>query len=138
MPISYRIDHAGSRILVTLTDPFDIAQVDAYNVQLFADPGFRPGFDLLADMQIRHYNMSAIVLRGQAERAGRLKGRFSGRQALVCHENRLLYGMARMYELFSKPFGIEVRVFTRMSQAEQWLEECQRREQQEKLKATDS
>ena len=133
MPISYQIDHALSRIVVTLTDPFEISQVDTFNAQLLADPQFSPGFDLLADLQIKHYNMSANMLRGQAERSGRLKNNFSGRQALVCHENRLIYGMSRLYQVFSKPFGLEVKVFTTVSEAEHWLDECQRREQEKKL-----
>jgi|ERR1043165_5034021 hypothetical protein len=127
MPVSYQIDHALSRIVVTLTDPFDIAEVEVYNRTLFADPEFRTGYDLLADMRIQRYNLSAGLLRGQAQRAGQLKDRFSGRQALVCHENRLLYGMSRLYEVFSKPFGLDVRVFTRIAKAEEWLDECRRR-----------
>ena len=124
--------------MVTLTDPFEISQVDTFNAQLLADPQFSPGFDFLADLQIKHYNMSANMLRGQAERSGRIKGKFSGRQALVCHENRLIYGMSRLYQVFSKPFGLEVRVFTKIAKAEEWLDECQRREREEKLKAQDS
>lgn len=136
MPISYRIDHAVGRIVVTLTDPFDIAEVEVYNRTLFADPQFKTGYDLLADMRIQRYNLSAMLLRGQAERAGQLKSRFSGRQALVCHDNRLLYGMSRLYEVFSRPFGLDVRVFTRMERAEEWLDECQRREREEKRQTT--
>lgn len=136
MPITYRINHARSRIVVMLTDPFDISEVEVYNRTLFADPDFKVGYDLLADMRIQRYNMSSMLLRGQAERAGQLKSRFSGRQALVCHDNRLLYGMARLYEVFSKPFGLEVKVFTRMEKAEEWLDECRRHIQQADLGRT--
>jgi hypothetical protein len=129
MPISYRIDHALNRIVVTLTDPFDITEVEVYNRTLFADPQFKSGYDLLADMRIQRYNLSAMLLRGQAERAGQLKSRFSGRQALVCHDNRLLYGMARLYEVFSRPFGLDVRVFTTEHMAEGWLDDCQKHDQ---------
>jgi hypothetical protein len=136
MPISYRIEHETRRIVVTLTDPFDIAEVEVYNQTLFADPQFKTGYDLLADMRIQRYNMSSMLLRGQAERAGRLKSRFSGRQALVCHDNRLLYGMSRLYEVFSKPFGLEVRVFTRIGAAEEWLDGCQKQDQTGRLAET--
>jgi len=47
----------------------------------------------------------------------------------VCHQNKLLYGLSRMYAAFSESFGITAQVFTTMMDAEQWLDDCRRDEQ---------
>jgi len=126
MPMYHRIDPAVSRIMICLTDPFAIDQVAPFNIQLFADPLLGRGFDILIDIRIRHYSMSPSIIREHAAMAGAENSRHSGRQAIVCHDNRLIYGLARMYVLFSEPMGIKAKLFTTIQQAEQWLDECRR------------
>ena len=117
MPMSHRIDPAVSRIMICLTDPFAIDQVAPFNIQLFADPLLGRGFDILIDIRIRHYSMSPSIIREHAAMAGAENSRHSG---------RLIYGLARMYALFSEPMGIKAKLFTTIQQAEQWLDECRR------------
>ena len=129
MPVVNHIDRDAKRIIVVLTDPFDIQQVTDASALLFVDSQFICGYDLVADMHISWVNISAEGIRYQAEKANTVKKFFSGRQALVCHQNKLLYGLSRMYAAFSESFGITAQVFTTMMDAEQWLDDCRRDEQ---------
>jgi hypothetical protein len=121
MPVSYRIDHAAQRVVLTVTGRMDNDVINATYAQLFADADFVPGYDLLVDLSASQGAGSAIQMRERARRSGALKHLMSGRVALVCLTNDAHFGMARMYTVFAQEFGITAEAFTAWDAADHWL-----------------
>ncbi len=121
MAAEYRIDEAARRVSLVLTGSYAIAEVEACYARLFADPHFRPGCDLLIDGRGAGGTPPTMDLRARARRAGELKGRFSGRIALVSAAPDVVYALARMYAVYAEEHGVVAKVFTRMADAELWL-----------------
>ncbi len=122
MAAEYRIDAARRRVILVISGSYAIAEVEGCYARLFADPLFRPGLDLLSDGRSSRGTPATMDLRARARRAGELKGRFSGRIALVAAAPDIVYALARMYAVYAEEHGIAARVFTALEEAERWLD----------------
>src|SRR5208282_4190309 len=113
MAADYRIDDARRRVTLVLSGSYASDEVEGCYARLFADPLFRPGFDLLIDGRSSRGTPATIELRARARRAGELKGRFSGRIALVAAAPAdIVYALARMYAVYAEEHGVAAQVFT--------------------------
>jgi hypothetical protein len=121
MAVTYRIERSAHRVVVTVSEAMDNEAVNACYVQLFADPAFVIGLDLLIDLRAAHTHATAIQLRERARRSGASKHLMSGRVALLCATNDVHFGMARMYTVFAGEFGITAEAFTSLDEASTWL-----------------
>jgi hypothetical protein len=122
MPVDYRIDAARRRVTLIISGAYAIDEVEGCYARLFADPGFRPGFDLLIDGRASRGTPATMDLRARARRAGELKARFSGRIALVAAAPDIVYALARMYAVYAEEHGVAAQVFTALAEAERWLD----------------
>lgn len=122
MAADYRIEAARRRVTLVISGSYAIDEVEGCYARLFADPLFRPGFDLLIDGRGAHGTPATMDLRARARRAGELKGRFSGRIALVAAAPDIVYALARMYAVYAEEHGVAAQVFTALAEAERWLE----------------
>jgi hypothetical protein len=122
MAADYRIDAARRRVTLIITGAYAIDEVEGCYARLFADPAFRPGFDLLIDGRASQGTPATMDLRARARRAGELKARFSGRIALVAAAPDIVYALARMYAVFAEEHGVAAQVFTALAEAERWLD----------------
>jgi hypothetical protein len=122
MAADYRIDDPRRRVTLVLTGSYAIEEVEGCYARLFADPHFRSGFDLLIDGRASSGTPATMDLRARARRAGELKGRFSGRIALVAAAPDIVYALARMYAVYAEDHGVAAQVFTVLGEAERWLD----------------
>lgn len=121
MPVTYLIDRSAHRVVLTVDGSMDNDVINACYAQLFADPAFVPGLDLLIDLSASQGNASVIQLRERARRSGAMKHLMSGRVAMLCVTNDVHFGLARMYTVFAREFGIVAEAFTSLDEANQWL-----------------
>jgi hypothetical protein len=122
MAVEYRIDAVRRRVTLVISGSYAIDEVEGCYARLFADALFCPGCDLLIDGRTATGTPATMDLRARARRAGELKGRFSGRIALVAAAPDIVYALARMYAVFAEEHGVAARVFTVLAEAERWLE----------------
>ena len=95
--------------------------VKRYLDTLFADPRFRPGMPGLIDCRGVKSLFSISDLRKTAADAKRRpEMRVPGRAAVLASSN-LVYGLLRMYEVFSDGDPVEIRVFRKPEEALAWL-----------------
>jgi hypothetical protein len=122
MAVDYHIDSARRRVTLVISGSYAIDEVEGCYARLFADALFRPGYDLLIDGRTATGTPATMDLRARARRASELKGRFSGRIALVAAAPDIVYALARMYAVYAEEHGVAAQVFTALAEAERWLE----------------
>ncbi len=122
MPVHYAIDGAHRRVILTISGTYVIDEMERCYAALFSDPGFVAGLDLLIDGRASRGSPTTVDLRARARRAGDLKGRFSGRIALVAGTMHIEYALGRMYAVFAEEYGVSAQVFTTIPEAERWLD----------------
>jgi hypothetical protein len=116
MPISYRIDAASQTIFWEFEGAVTDEELQRAVRAVWAEPQYRSEYSRLVDTtRATSAHLSADVVRwiaNQNSRAG------IGKMALVANADAM-FGMARMYELYSE--GIACQVFREESQALGWL-----------------
>jgi hypothetical protein len=118
-PITYGFE--GDMMYATFDGPVGYADVRAFLDKLFVDPQFRRGMPCLIDCRRVKNRFSIADLRRTAvEHKRRPEMNVPGRAAVVATSN-LIYGLLRMYEVFSEGAAVEIRVFRKPEEATAWL-----------------
>lgn len=118
MPATYAIDPQRRLVLSRAWGTLTSAEVADHYRALATDPEFDPSFSQLADLtEVERVDMSPASVRREA-----LEVVFGPRalRAFVV-ETGEQEATARLYGLFGKYVGQNVRVFTGIGEAERWL-----------------
>lgn len=119
MPITYRFE--GDTLFTTIEGDTGYEDVKSYLDALFADPGFRPGMPGLIDCRRVKSMFTISDLRKTATDArSRPELQVPGRAAVLASSN-LVYGLLRMYEVFTEGSPSQIRVFREPEEAIAWL-----------------
>ena len=119
MPITYRFE--GGFIFTSIEGETGYADVKAYMDQLVRDPSFTPGMSGVVDCRRVTSRFSITDLRRTAaDVKSRPQMQVPSRAAVLASSN-LVYGLLRMYEVFSDGDPVEIRVFRRPEDAMAWL-----------------
>ena len=120
MAISYRV--AGGTVLTSIDGTVTADDVRAYLRQAVTDPAYHAGMPSLVDCRQVTSLLSAEDLRAiAADIQGLTTSTVPGRCAVLAASN-VVFGLLRMYEVFSEDAAIEVRAFRDLDQAMMWLE----------------
>jgi len=120
--LTYRIDRAQKLVLLTGSGELSAAEVLSVQQLLRDDPGFDPGFALLADYrEVTQSDLDAVNMR---QIAANVPFDPAVRRAFVVRGEHN-YGIARMFESFSDlaERGGRVRAFLDLEAAVRWLRE---------------
>ena len=92
-------------------------------IACFNDPDFDSSFDLLVDLrQTNSSARSTAVLSKLAEFMGqKYMGAKTSPKAAVLAPERLSFGLARIFEVFSEDVNIDFKVFREADEATEWL-----------------
>jgi hypothetical protein len=122
VPIAYRIDPEGRRILTHAWGVLTDADILAHKTRLLQDAEFDPGMPQLSDISaIERLEVTSAGVRAMVEHdAANAHRRAGHRMALVVPKSEA-FGMARMYELVSGRVDNSVGVFRTREEAEAWL-----------------
>jgi len=119
VPISYRFDKGF--LFATLDGPTGYEDVRRFWDTLFADPQFRPGMPSVIDCRPVQSLFSIGDLRRMADESKkRPELQVPGRAAVLASSN-LVYGLLRMYEVFTEGDPVQIRVFRKADEAMLWL-----------------
>jgi hypothetical protein len=118
--ITYRFE--GRFLFTNIEGETSYEDVRLYLDRLLEDPRFRPGMPGLIDCRRVKSVFSILDLRRTAEESKkRPQMQVPGRAAVLASSN-LIYGLLRMYEVFSEDNISETRVFRKLDEAMAWLE----------------
>jgi hypothetical protein len=119
VPITYRIE--GDLLLTRIEGPTGYEHVRRYLDTLFADPRYQTGMPGLIDCRgVKSLFSVADLRRLAADVRNRPQLRAKSKSAVIASSN-LVYGLLRMYEVFSEGDPVEMRVFRKPEEAMAWL-----------------
>jgi hypothetical protein len=117
VPITYHFE--DDTLFTTIEGPTAYEDVKRYLNALTTDPRFRAGMPGLIDCRRVKSLFSIADLRRTAADL-RARPEIRGRAAVLATSN-LVYGLLRMYEVFSDGDPVEIRVFRQPEEALAWL-----------------
>jgi len=124
MPVSWTLDPASRRAVLTLTDPYTFQEWESAVTEILHDPAFSPPYNFLVDR--RHATAPS------AEFARRMSDFFAehapdlGRsRAAVIVSSDVAFGVGRMAQALTEARNpaITMRIFRNDIEAERWLAE---------------
>jgi hypothetical protein len=121
MPITYEIDAPRGRIHTTCFGIVTLPQVMAHFDALQRDPGRPARLDVLLDLNDIQTPPQAPQIRAVADRVGFLEDLVFGACAIVA-DREVVFGMARMFEVYARGHFAAIRTFRRSVEAERWLD----------------
>lgn len=118
MPLHHRVLSDQALVLVEASGVLTDADVLAAQERLRTDPEFHNHYCELVDLQrVTSIEVSSATIRQLAQQD--LWGPEARRAFVVTSE--VGFGLARMFDLLTDERGHEMRVFTTMPEARQWL-----------------
>jgi hypothetical protein len=125
--ITYHFE--GDFLYTTIAGSTGYEDVKAYLDEVSKDPRFRPGMPAIIDCRpVRSLFSISDLRKTAADARRRPEMQVRGRVAVLASSN-LIYGLLRMYEVFSEGTPNEMRVFREPEEALAWLK---RREEEGK------
>jgi hypothetical protein len=121
VPIIYEIDAATPLIRTRCIGPVTLADVFEHFRVLGADPAVPEQVNVLLDLREMTSEPQSHQIRAAAAEVIDLKGRVQWGVCAVVAASELLYGMSRVFGVFSQEAFRESRVFRELSEAEVWL-----------------
>jgi hypothetical protein len=124
MPLTYSIELDGSLILATASGTVTNQDLTEYISSLAKDARVKPGIKELIDL--RRATGAEVTSGGFLSLTAfslLQKERFRGIKCAIVADRDLAFGLARMYEAYSKSEGIPVdrKVFREFDEACRWL-----------------
>lgn len=118
MSIRYHIDADDGVVFSTAAGRLEIGEVLAYMERLRSDPAFSPAYRQLFDF--RAVTEVALDSSDLAKIAERNVFGAGTRRAFVASQD-VVYGLARMFQVYVETPSQELRVFREIDEARRWL-----------------
>ncbi len=120
--MTYRIDPNRKRILTRCEGETTLREVLGHFDELEQDPKCPQGADVLLDLTRITSLPNVGQIRSAAERAGDAARKVRFGALAVVAQNEDLFGIARLFEMFTRRVFTRSRVFATTDDAEVWLE----------------
>lgn len=121
MPIAYQIDKANRIIRTKCSGLVTIEEVLDHFRTLERDPDCPKYADVLLDLREETTIPTKNNLQEMTLEISRIRGRVQFGTCAVIACSDALFGMLRMFEVFTEQYFRETRVFRTASEAEEWL-----------------
>lgn len=123
VPVNYRYDEFANRLLTRCEGAVNLAEVGAHFKKLGRDARLKPNCDVVLDLSFQTHLPTA----GQVDEiATMIEDMIElvplGRCAVIASED-LGYGLARMFQGFTWPLFMGIRVFRNHTEAVRWLQQ---------------
>jgi len=121
MPVKYQIDTANAIIRTECVGDVTLDEVINHFRELGQDPNCPEQLDVLLDLREQSSIPESDQLRVVTGEIARVCGRVQFGLCAIVAARDVLYGMLRMFQVFSETYFREAKVFRTLSEAEQWL-----------------
>ncbi|HEY1252302.1 MAG TPA: hypothetical protein VGH97_14050 [Thermoanaerobaculia bacterium] len=120
--MTYRIDPERRRIVTRCTGETTLPEVLAHFDELERDARVPAGADVLLDFTRITSIPNVGQIQSAAHRAGNAAKKVRFGALAVVAQNEELFGIARLFEMFTQRVFTRSRVFADVQEAEAWLE----------------
>jgi len=122
MPLSIRIDPDARVVWIRGSGNLTQAEILEALAGMVGDPLFEPGCPQLCDLRdVAGVEAAGEELRAVAAEAAALGSRLGSGKLAVVAGHPVVYGLSRMYEVFTEDLDIEVQTFRDRDEAMKWL-----------------
>jgi hypothetical protein len=121
MPVIYDIDKANGMIHTKCVGAVTHEEVIGHFRQLEADPDCPSHLNVLLDLTEQTSLPNVGNLREVAQEIRRVRHRVRFGVCAIVAPGNALYGMLRMFEVFTEPYFHQAAVFRTVPEAEAWL-----------------
>ncbi|MGE5647557.1 MAG: STAS/SEC14 domain-containing protein [Acidobacteriota bacterium] len=121
MPITYRIDRSTGIIRTKCAGVVTLEDVLGHLRALESDPECPPRLDVLLDFSEWTSEANGAELRAAGDAVGSVSHRVQFGACAIVAPTDLLFGMARMFEVFAEAWFRAIQVFRAAAAAEAWL-----------------
>lgn len=121
MPVSYEIDREAGRIETRCTGDVTLDDVLRHFEQLRADPSTPDRLDVLLDLEGMTSIPESTDLHQVTRAVDRLTVKLRWGACAIVASRDSLFGMSRMFAVFSEGLFAQTQVFRERQAAERWL-----------------
>ena len=121
MPVAYEIDTAKALIHTRCIGDVTLTEVIDHFRQLARDPNCPARLDVLLDLTEDTTIPKSEELRVVTAEIASVRGRVQFGACAIVAPRDALYGMLRVFQVFSEEVFRETRVFRSLPEAEEWL-----------------
>lgn len=126
MAVTYQIDRAKQRVHTRCIGAVSLDEVLEHFAVLSGDPECPDQLDVLLDLTEMTSLPTSAQLNRVSTEIGRVRPRIRFRNCAIIASSEVLYGMARMFEVFAEEYFLASRVFRTMPEGTEWLESAGR------------
>jgi hypothetical protein len=123
MPVSYQIDAAAGRVRTRCYGDVTLAEALDHFRALGVDPATPLRPDLLVDLRETNSLPETDQLRSIAKEVARLRAKLQWGACAIVASRDAVFGISRMFAVYTEDFFSAVHVFRELAEAEAWLEE---------------
>jgi len=127
MPVSYELERDAELLCTECTGPVSFEEVLGHFRELDADDSLPTRLDILLDLTTTESLPDADQLRTIASEVDRIRRKVEWGACAIVASRDALFGMARMFQVFSEDYFADSNVFRERKQAERWLESVRSR-----------
>lgn len=121
MPVTYQLDPASGCIETLCTGEVTLDEVLHHFQELEADASLPERLDVLLDLGAMTSLPESEQLREVTRAVDRLKAKVAWGACAIVARRDALFGMSRMFEIFTEGLFARTRVFREREAAEDWL-----------------
>jgi hypothetical protein len=122
MPVRYKIERETCKIWTRCLGAVSFAEVMGHFKKLEADPAVPARLDVLLDLRETTTTPETTQLRHVAQEIKRLESRLKWGACAIVAPRDALFGMSRMFEVFTDRSFSATRVFREFAEAQEWLD----------------
>lgn len=126
MAVTYQINHAQQRVYTRCVGEVRLEQVLEHFAILSADPECPEWLDVLLDLSDMNTLPTSAELNRVSTEIARVLPRVRFRYCAIIATSEALFGMSRMFEVFSEKYFAATRVFRTADEGLTWLDSSAR------------
>ena len=118
MPVTYIIDHSQRTVFTSVKGTVTVEEMKEYLINLGKDISFNPSYANLTDFT----NTTPFDAKGSdIQDLARLTPFGTGSRRAFVVDQQLHYGFSRMAQVFEESKNVQIKIFTKYSEALEWL-----------------
>ncbi len=121
MPVTYRIDASRNLIHTTCTGMVTLQEVLEHFAVLMQDPNRSHGLDVLLDLTTITSVPTSDELRIVSSEIAHIRPAIEFGRCAVAASREAMFGMSRMFEVYTEGYFTEVQAFRTVEAAAGWL-----------------
>jgi hypothetical protein len=121
MPVTYHLDRARGCVETVCTGPVTLGEVLQHFREIEADDSLPGRLDVLLDLGPMTSLPESEQLRDVTRAVDRLRAKVAWGACAIVARRDALFGMSRMFEIFTEGLFARTRVFREREAAEDWL-----------------